>query len=438
MSLLTARLAAQSLNHLSLEAAKAAIVAQQSFESELVELQDGIDTGIAQIDEQVAGFAETSADIHRTETGTDNLAGLVENTIAVYGENGITEDGAKALEVSVESLLRSMGVDSIVPVSVVLPTFEGKSRTDYSTEAEEKKEGVVARLWEWLKTLYAKLAEFAEGIVDKIRLSTTAVQNYSKRVREAANKATGAAPDTKLKLGGDTAFVRSGDAASVVSETANDYAAFVKSWSTVWEALVNTDPTSTDPEQVLKLITAAGSKLPSEKSFKFTPFHSVEIAPGSGENTIIGAKASVKIDKSNAATELAVLSAEQMKSALDAVDRTLVDLTNAQEQISKWNLNLKRIASKGATTSASAWVSSKVGTTETKSISGEVRKMGQALNSAARIALDGFSMSFTPTLKVLRANLIYIAKSASAHSAGASAEKPAEAAPAAKPDDKKE
>lgn len=420
MSTMTTMLARRSLANQGVQATRVEKEAYASFESEIVEMAQTMDAEITEQDNLVAEVSDSSDNIVKSIAGAEGLSGLVDETIAVYGDNGIPEEGAKALELSVECVLRSMGMD--IPTAVVLPSFEGKSRVQYSAEAEEKKTGVIDRIWEAIKKAFASFSEFVGNVIAKLRNNINSIQAYSKRVRERVETVKGSAPSGDLKLGADGSLTKSGEAQSVVNTTHTDYAKFVTDWAKHWDSLLNDSNVETlasgKTDRMRTIVDNASAKMPSELKHQFTPFHTLEISPGSNaESPLNGAKAKV-VDAEGTAKDASFkyLSDSQMKETLDAVDAVLLDLVKIEKDISGWNNTLKKLRTIGRIANAAGVINEatqkKNGATDPSS---DMRKAGQILTGGSRLALDGFSNTFGPVLRILRSNLVYVAKSANGY-----------------------
>lgn len=435
MTTVSAMLGRRTIDNHGIQVQRAADQREASFESEMTELVNDLDAQIAEHDEAIGTTATASDDIVKSTNGAEGLSDLIDNTVAIYGDAGIPEEAAQMLEVSVECVLRSMGM--YIPASAILPSLEGKSRSQYSTEAEEKKEGIIARIWEMIKKAFAGFGEFVTNMLAKLRNNINAVQAYSKRVRERVETIKGATPTGDVKLGGDGNLTKSGEASQVVSTTHTDYKKFIDEWSKHWDSLIsqsNIDAlASGNQERIRPLISGNTAKLPASLKWPVTPFHTLEITPGSdAENALGGAKAKV-ISNEAAAKETSFkhLSIEQMKATLDSVDAVLLDLTAVEKDVSKWNDTLKKMRNVGRLANVAGVVNEKL------KVQGEnegtaLRKAGQALTGGCRVALDGFSNTSGPVMKVLRANLVYVAKSANGYGKPEGADKPEE-----KPEEKK-
>lgn len=441
MTTVSAMLGRRTIDNHGIQVQRAADQREASFESEMTELVNDLDAQIAEHDEAIGTAATASDDIVKSTNGAEGLSDLIDNTVAIYGDAGIPEEAAQMLEVSVECVLRSMGM--YIPASAILPSLEGKSRSQYSTEAEEKKEGIIARIWEMIKKAFAGFGEFITNMLAKLRNNINAVQAYSKRVRERVETIKGATPTGDVKLGGDGNLTKSGEASQVVSTTHTDYKKFIDEWSKHWDSLIsqsNIDAlASGNQERIRPLISGNTTKLPASLKWPVTPFHTLEITPGSdAENALGGAKAKV-ISNEAAAKETSFkhLSIEQMKATLDSVDAVLLDLTAVEKDVSKWNDTLKKMRNVGRLANVAGVVNEKL------KVQGEnegtaLRKAGQALTGGCRVALDGFSNTSGPVMKVLRANLVYVAKSANGYGKPEGADKPEDNPEEKKPEAKTE
>ena len=440
MTSISANLARRSLANHGIQAT----AAQASFESELVGMADATAAGIEEQEQIVADANDVSSDIVTSTNGANALSDLVDNTIAIYGDTGIPQDAAAVLEVSVECVLRSMGMN--IPASAILPSFEGKTRIQYSTEAEEKKQSIIDRIWETIKKAFASFTEFLGNIIAKLRNNINSIQAYSKRVRERLDTVKGATPTGELKLGTDGALTKSGEAQTVVANTNTSYKKFVDDWAKHWDALLSPAAvnavTSGNTEQMRNLLKTS-VKMPDTLEHAFTPFHKLTITPGSdAENAVAGAKAKVASSEANKEGSFKYLTETQMKETVDAVDAVLLDLTEVEKDITKWNETLKKIRNVGRFANV-AGKANQVLKVETGENAGTVmRKAGQALTGGSRIAIDGFSDTFGPVLRILRSNLVYVAKSAAGYGSDKAKEedkpdqKPEEKQPAETQDDK--
>jgi len=445
MSTMTTMLARRSLANHGVQAARIEQEASYSFESEIVEMANTMDAEIVEQEQLVAEANGASDNIVASTNGAEGLAGLVDETIAVYGDAGIPQEAAEVLQVSVECVLRAMGMN--IPASVVLPSFEGKTRIQYSTEAEEKSQSVIDRIWESIKKAFASFSEFVGSVIAKLRNNINSIQAYSKRVRERVETVKGATPTGELKLGSDGALTKSGEAQSIVNTTNTDYKKFIDAWSKHFDGLLNEENVSAiasnKPDRMRTILSSASAKMPPVLKYQFTPFHDLEITPGaSSDSPIVGAKAKV-VDGEGTAKDASFkyLSEVQMKETIDAVDAVLLDLVNIEKDVSKWNDTLKRIRSIGRIGKAAGMVShglQKKG--EADNGGAEMRKAGQMLSGGSRLALDGFNATFGPVLRVLRSNLVYVAKSANGYGKDESKEKPDDTRGKddVQPDDKKE
>lgn len=403
-----------------------------SLENDIVELTDVVNNDVAEVSEVSSQITEANDNIDTSIAGADSLSGLVDNTIAIYGEQGIPEDAAKQLEVSVEAILRVMGHPG--GFSTVLPSFEScATPASYSAEAEEKKDGVVSRIWEWIKKVFAQMADFFTGMIDKVRNSTGNLAKLSAKLKEKVEKLEGADGGGTVSLGGYGKFVNPKAPVQNLGSSKNYFTQFVHKWESYFGMILSSDLSKSafkDPqtagEAFVTIMQAEQKKLPEWTSVPVTSYHVLSIAKGTDpENPMIGAKA--KVEATHAMKDISshpVMSKSVMLEALAGVDALLFELDHLSKDFAKYRDNLNTIKKTG--------FSQRVGGTLQglaakepmhKEFATNTVRGGQVLQSLARIGIDGLSQSVPAVLEVVRANLTYVNKSANAHSKANSAEK---------------
>lgn len=170
-----------------------------SLESATVDESINVDGDLEDLHAHSAELATNAAEIAEHNNVNASVDILVDETIAAYGENGITEDGAELMKMSVECLLRAAGLN--VDASTIVPSFEaGKSRIQYSIEADEKKGNVLQRMWDWFITALKSMVISVKTWWMKLRNSTASIEKYINSVKEKVSKLSGVPKVDMLKV----------------------------------------------------------------------------------------------------------------------------------------------------------------------------------------------------------------------------------------------
>lgn len=403
-----------------------------SLESDIIELTEQANADVAEVAEASGQIAEATTNIDQSITGADSLSALVDNTVAIYGEQGIPEDAAKQLEVSVEAVLRVMGHPG--SFASVLPSFEScATPAQYSTEAEEKKNGVVGRIWEWIKKIYGQMVEFFTGMIDKVRNSTKSLSALTTKLSEKVGELKETNGEGTVSLGGYGKLCNPNAVVKNIASTKTYFTSFVHKWEEYFGSALTTE-TSTkalkNPETAgaafAAYMEAVEKKLPEWETVPVTSYHVLSIQKGSNaENPSAGAKATVEFDK-NAKTDFThpVLSKAMMQETLTSIQALLAEVDNLTKDFGKYRDNLNTLRKVGLGQSIGSTISGKVAKEQAhKDYLKETADAGKALQGLARLGMDGLSKSVPAVLDVVRANLTYVNKSAGAHSKAKSAEK---------------
>lgn len=177
-----------------------------SLESAAIEAYNDASQNIEELLSDAEEIREYAGEMHGHAKLSDNIDAVISQSIAAYGSAGMDEQGAELMRLSVESILRA--ADLPLHISAVVPSFEsGMSRTDYSTEAEEKKSNLIVRLLQWLRDAFNNLVKRAQGFLARLRAGTAKTEHYIQQVGERAKKIDDTAKPsketTKVPKGGE-------------------------------------------------------------------------------------------------------------------------------------------------------------------------------------------------------------------------------------------
>lgn len=403
-----------------------------SLENDVVELTEQVNSDAADVAEVSGQISEASDNIVQSDAGADSLSALVDNTIAIYGEAGIPEDAAKQLEVSVEAVLRVMGHPG--SFSTVLPSFESCSTpAQYSIEAEEKKEGVVSRILEWIKKIIGQMVDFFNSMIDKVRNSTENLKKLSGKLKEKVNKLEGADGEGTVSLGGYGKLANPKAPVENLHSSKGYFTAYMHKWESYFGMVLSSDLSKAafkDPEKageaIVTMMMAEQKKLPEWEKVPVTSYHILHITKGTdGENPLIGAKTKVEFDSTiKPADAHPVLSKALMHQVLEGVDSLISEVEFLTRDFAKYreNLNMVKTAGRGQRFAGAVHgIAAK--NKEHKEYADNATKAGKVLSSLARLGIDSMSQTVPAVLDVVRANLTYVNKSANAHGKAKPAEK---------------
>ena len=317
---------------------------------------------LQQIAEETQGIG---AEIKQGAVLSDGLDTLVDETIDAYGAAGIDERGADLMRISVECLIRASGLP--LHVDAVVPSFEsGQKFSDYSAEAEAKKDSIISRLVEFLKNAWLRLIAVVRRFTSKIVTSTDGVAKYIEAVKARVDKAQGTTPDRTIKVSNKVAQIFGGKAGAkpaldtLLHGTMNVYAGFIRDVQSELGGVtkikrLTANSTEADVQQWLgEMDSAALTKANTgilklddrqfANGWRFQVSHTArvgttQVGDDKGDNRapLVGATASIKATPdANATREIPFPSVPQMKSTISVAQAAVGDLKKIEGLINQW------------------------------------------------------------------------------------------------------
>lgn len=341
-----------------------------SLESAAVDAQSDVVQNIEQLHEATQEIVAHGDDAHKAAVLGDGIDTLVDNTIDAYKDSQIDERGAELLRVSVECLIRAAGLP--LHVDAVVPSFENAKRGDYSTEAEVKKKGIIARLVAFLRESWQRLVAVVRRWIAHLKGSSDSLVKYVAAVKARTTNLQGAAKDRKIKLAPKVAqnlVDLNGHAQTPDKAIHNSIAIYARYVGTVqsslgkvakvpplsfpttdekvnlWDNHMSTelgDSATTGLKHLASIVYLPGRKFEVKhteangsmmvKGNLFTPDRSHTVA-----RPLIGATVSVSEDHPKSLpTEIAVLSVQEIHATVSAAEAAITDIKQVEDIVAKW------------------------------------------------------------------------------------------------------
>jgi len=391
-----------------------------SLESAIVEAAATADGNIESLSDIAATVNQHVGEISTGICVADSLTDVVDNTIAIYGEGGIDEQGAELLRISVESILKVGGIN--IPAEMVAPSFESVTG-NYSAEVATQKGNVISRIMTWLHAALQSISESMKSFWLRLTNSSKSVEEYAKKVAERVKAVDGELKDpaATINVGADALWLtgRSDHISKPdrhVVETVARFEDFVVEWRNLWGSIIDFQFPSplSDPKnmEVLnkKLHDLAVSTVKGTKPVKIdiTVGHAIDLKPGAGEVPMLTATTKVVVNVTVKDKTAPVLTKDEMKHGIDTVLEAfgvLKKLEKDMDKVGQTTLRVSRLTKS---------VSVKDTGVEIKE--SELRQTLKALSKACGFASWGWTNAVPYYLKTLKACVKYIDASASRYS----------------------
>jgi hypothetical protein len=368
---------------------------------------------IASISNEIEDHA---ADIAKGADVAGAVENVVDQTIAAYGDNGIDEQGAALLTVSVESILIAAGIN--IPASMVVPSFEGKTRIEYSTEAEEKKQGFIQRIVDWIVKAFNSMVEALKNFWARIVASNKLLKAYAERVKAKVDGLEGHPTEAKVKMTiWGAACTTDGKSVHTprenIKQNTTMLQAFTKAWDGAFGAIrdLNAPSSFASPEAMNSFLNeAVGSSafkngVQHLNGLKPTVTHTVEFKTGSdGQYPMAGAKYRLVKNEGEGPKEGPTLSLKDMDEGIDDVIRGLGLSDTIETKTKEWDKVVVRVRNFGS--------SIRFAQGFTPEGTKKLRGFAQTMVSSASIVSAGWSSVISSYNDVLKNNIRYISASA--------------------------
>lgn len=410
-------------SNLSLEAANNQAAAI-SLESELLELHDQVEHDLAELRDVQADLATQTDDVLHANLTGGTLTDLVDQTIDAYGEKGMDEQAAELMAISVECVLKAAKIDC--SLEEIVPSFESNmSYAQYSTEAEEKKDGMVKRFFTWLMEAFKTMLTTVKSFVNKFRLNCTSVETYIGKVKQKVDKFEGTS-GKEVSAGSAAVYLTSGNGQwaepeKVIREIMTDYQDFTSKWHGTFGGLNKIDPikgmSQVDDRWTSQVSQAIGDiyrgGTPWLKGVKFIPTHAITVDLGKDAGArMIGSRVSVEMTGSAPNGKAPALHAPQMKGGLTSATAALAALKKIQPEIDKWVKNAETINKVGNRTIATGmFVQGNNKAAQNDTINNALN-VWRSLVACNNVMVAGWTKTMYLVLTAIKANVRYIELSA--------------------------
>lgn len=343
----------------SIPAGYSKILEAYQSESADVALLDTVTTGNIQSLTDLAVQIDKGNEIvaHGVDTAT-GLETLIDDTVSLYGDEGITEQGAELLRISVESYMNIRGIP--VPASEIVPSFEsGMTRAQYSTEVLAAKDNILKRIFAWLYVAMKAIVDGLKSYFVKIDVNTNDLKTYINKVKAKVDGIDGELKNTdaKINLGASAIWLTDRNDALTnpskqIVDTVARFEDFVVEWGKIWGALTNfqipaehkTSAEVNATSEKIKDLALASASAGSKAKINFVVTHELELKNGTGELPLLNS--SVKIDAVVVAKEheAPVLTKDQMQHGIADALSAMAVLGKLNTEVDRLNKLTQRIS----------------------------------------------------------------------------------------------
>lgn len=410
-------------NHALISLESAAIESHGDVEKDLAELHE--------VSADTAGAVEDSSKAALLSSGLDNL---IDQTIDAYKGGEVDERGAELLELSIECLIKASGLP--LHVRAVVPAFESAKCANYSTEAEAKKAGVVARLMAFLRDGWLRMVAAAKRFISGLRGTSASLEKYVAAVQARSVHMTEGSGG-KLKVNGKIIQAMAGKRpAAAITAGLTEYTKFSMQVNMDLGGVASIKPLASrsDAEadgkwlvaQQEGLGAAIHNGLPKLKSFEFLPGHTFSVTHGTGVGPMVGADAAVTVAPAPASAEVAGLSSAEVKATLHAATEAISHLKEMSNSVNGWIS-----ASERAIPKLSAGIAHLEKAPQEDDVPSVMASM-KALLAANVIYAKAYTLTLPHVLSMIHSNVAFADHSIGkiSHDPAAAASKPAAAAAA--------
>jgi hypothetical protein len=381
------------------------------------QISDSIDDDIAAIIELADSISAAGDEIVNAQVASQSIEDIVDQTILTYGKDGITEQGADLMRLSLEAVLKLSGLN--IPTSVVVPSFESNmSRSDYSTEAEEKKKGIITRILEWVSTAWSALIEVVSTFWKRLFTNTDSIGKYGEAVIERCKKAKGSA-EGNLNLGTQLASycsTKTGEIkppASIVAGNVQLFGKFISAWHGAFESLISIKAPVGGIRGFNEFARTAASSLEEAisrdlshlKSIQILENRSISFTGGANKWVFLGSKVTLVNADIKTKGEARILTQAESLAGTQVALKGLEIMKKIESDINDWVKGGKAVVSGCKRILAEIRMAESSGAVLENS--GGVKEYLNAILGACRSMGDGWTKATPEYLKMLKANIRY-------------------------------
>jgi hypothetical protein len=389
--------------------------AQAAEEREIITISDEIDSDIEVIGAIGNDIDKSAEEVSKASVASGAIENLVDQTIDTYGADGITEQGAAVLQASMESVLKAAGIN--IPVGVVVPSFEnGISRTDYSTEAEEKKEGIIKRILKWLADAYTAVIDSVGNFFGRFFVTAGRVKKYVEKVKAKVGSQKGDGNAAEISLGGEAIFIDGGNPSASLNKNVEVFQKFVTRWAGTFGAVADVKVGTIDGTFQAASMAIRGMKengVTHLKGLDIVPGYSVEVAPGANAAfPMIGAKLKVNAGEKPKDKKVRGVSLSDCKSGIEVCEKALKVLDGMKTKVDEWSSDAKKLQSWAKKIAFEQNVISKVhDNVHVKNNAAEIRDTLKSIVGASQVMAQGWSQAAPLFLRSVKIHATWVDRS---------------------------
>lgn len=255
------------------------------------ETQSALDEAISDVADDYEKLSNADASADKLIEASDSLESFVGQLQHMRSNGEVLSGGAaKMYLMGICASLEGRGIPAQIFEGDVLgmnASFESGQLADYSYEAEEKSDGLLARLYAMLKRAYEAVTTFLKEFFLTIGKSARAIEISGKKLQRIGGKLKARKDDKKLKaksygrlvIGGKPdAIAAMARVNEVYGEVSQISTALNKGIEPVVNMLANPTPTA-----VTEAVRLAGSTIPNAREEDLPGGSKMKFAPGGGD-----------------------------------------------------------------------------------------------------------------------------------------------------------
>lgn len=329
-------------------------VEDAAFESDLAQIYEGVSENLEEMLTTSTDISAQSDELMKNNALTGTLTDLVDSTLDTYGKDGMTEQAAELMRVSVESILRSAQLFDVIPVSLLVPSFEsGMTRAEYSVEAEEKKQGMLARMLAWIAEAFSAMWTSIKSFFQKFAGNVDGVKKYAETVQTKVNGLAVTSATKEVNLGNIGIYLADNNGTIVhpdkaISAIMADFQTFSQKWDGSFGNILKIEIPSgvmdeaSQQKFIQQLSAAVGNIIhsgsPSINKLNFIPSHQISIVPGQDkENSMIGSTLKIEMVSKVKDAKMGALTKGDLTAGINAALAGLVGIGKIQTKVDEWD-----------------------------------------------------------------------------------------------------
>lgn len=380
-----------------------------------LELQDAEQSAAEELTEltNIAGdILEKQDDATLGECRATAVEDVVGELVESYSTSNYTEEARAIYRMGLEATFQNIGV------RVNADAFLKKDGQISLESAEQKGDGILAKIWEWLKSVYQGLADSVTAFINQYRVSLSGLRKQLEKAKEVVKDVEGTATQATFSAPAIANYLcdRNGKAQDPyhhITEVVSTFQHFAKEIDGTFHELNNVDPSSLMQKfmglkSFVDNIQSSGPEVLGRgidhlHNLYFVPQGKLVLTKGSNPRyPVIGA--SIRAEMVPASSpDLPTLTANQMNDAIRVADRAISVLKDIDADLNTIVRTAKRVSSATNTL--------RPGTPDPQQRE-QARQFISAIASSSKLHARAWIIAFPYALLNVQASLRYITRSA--------------------------